>query len=294
MISINERNARLHAIYSAYLNILANLIEFFMAVQAGVDEGSLSMFGVALMTIVGITGSVLVLFRWQYISGDDKILRLREMQFSFVLGMFMTILGMFFLKECTLSLKFHGRPITESEGVLVALFGAVFSLGLTVYKYNIGLVLDSHIVLTDASLSFCLGMTCLTTLVVVVTESFIWWADDALGFVVALYTLYVGLRTTFQARAEIDILHEYPTAYFEEASREDRQRFVLRDDEKESLMSKSAADRAASRPVDGLTQLLIFTGQIRAFLAGLIAGKPTPAATAGFRPVTADDENGAV
>jgi hypothetical protein len=57
--------ARFHAIASAYLSIVAGIVEAVMSMMAGSEEDSLSLYGVALMAFVDIAGTFLVLSLWE-------------------------------------------------------------------------------------------------------------------------------------------------------------------------------------------------------------------------------------
>ena len=51
------QNARFHAILSAYLSIVAGLVETVISLMDGMEEISMSLYGIALMAFVDITGS---------------------------------------------------------------------------------------------------------------------------------------------------------------------------------------------------------------------------------------------
>lgn len=107
-ISITARmfgfSLRFHAIFSAYLSILAGIVEAVLSSMAGHEEVSMSLYGIALMAFVDITGSVLVLSLWQcsravYGTERPKSERFKEMHYSIIIGYLMVALGIFLMAD---------------------------------------------------------------------------------------------------------------------------------------------------------------------------------------------------
>ena len=95
---------RFHAIFSAYLSILAGIAEAVLSVMAGYQEESMSLYGIALMAFVDIAGSILVLLLWQcsnavYGSDRPKSERFKEMRYSIIIGYLMIALGVFLMTD---------------------------------------------------------------------------------------------------------------------------------------------------------------------------------------------------
>ena len=102
MAWMTEKTAHTHAIISAYLSIIAGLVEAALSLTAGHAEISMSLYGIALMAIVDITGSVLVLRMWQNSGApEDRLIsqRLQEMQYSITIGVMMIVLGCFLIAD---------------------------------------------------------------------------------------------------------------------------------------------------------------------------------------------------
>lgn len=93
-------SGKFHAIFSAYVSIFAGLIEAFFSVMLGHAELSMSLYGIALMAIVDITGSVLVLMVWQKYDNDkNKEKKILEARYSYIIGVLMMILGLFLVAD---------------------------------------------------------------------------------------------------------------------------------------------------------------------------------------------------
>ena len=93
-------SGKFHAVFSAYLSIFAGIIEAFFSTILGHAELSMSLYGIALMAIVDITGSVLVLMIWQkYDSDRNKEKKILEARYSYIIGVLMMILGLFLVAD---------------------------------------------------------------------------------------------------------------------------------------------------------------------------------------------------
>lgn len=201
-------NARFHAILSGYLSIVAGILETSFSLFDGYQEFSMSLFGIALMAFVDITGSVLVLIFWQCTNvtkltehrqaGD----RIREMNYSLIIGYLMVSLGVFLLVASMRSLSLRDEPKDSNLGLPIALFGASSGLGLATYKYYVGKALDSPVVIADSVSSFCTGLVSCAALLVALVGHNVWWADSVTGFAAGLYTFYSGITTIYDSRME--------------------------------------------------------------------------------------------
>jgi zinc transporter ZupT len=207
----SEKKARKHAVISAYLSILAGLLEVGLSLYVGHNEKSMSVYSIALMAIVDVSGSILVLSLWQF-SGPAGLRlmseRKREMHYSVCIGAMMCFLAIFLLADSFQRLLKRATTKDTTWGIVDGIIGTCFGIGLAVYKWAVGKSLDSPVVIADAVSSFCGGMTsCLALLVVFVDDNF-WWSDSTAGFTSALYTLYSGVSTVLTSNAELSKLNK--------------------------------------------------------------------------------------
>ncbi len=87
-----------HAIISAYLSIVAGIVEAVFSYMAGHAEISMALYGIALVAIFDGLGSILVLSLWQCSDADRTLkLKLKELKYSYIIGVFMMLLGIFFI-----------------------------------------------------------------------------------------------------------------------------------------------------------------------------------------------------
>jgi hypothetical protein len=98
-----------HAVFSSYLFIIAGVLENALSIIAGSKDASMSLYSVALMSSTDIIGGVLILTIWQNRKPDsdeeDKFEReeiraserLVDLWYTFTIGMFMVIMGLFLM-----------------------------------------------------------------------------------------------------------------------------------------------------------------------------------------------------
>lgn len=92
-------SGKFHAVFSAYVSIFAGVIEAFFSVILGHAELSMSLYGIALMAIVDITGSVLVLLIWQSPDDRNREKKILEARYTYIIGVLMMILGLFLVAD---------------------------------------------------------------------------------------------------------------------------------------------------------------------------------------------------
>ncbi len=90
----------LHAIISGYLSIAAGVVEAGYSYYAGQSEVSMALYGIALSSLLDVSGSIMVLVLWQCSSYKSaEKLELQELQYTFAIGCFMMFLGTFFVTD---------------------------------------------------------------------------------------------------------------------------------------------------------------------------------------------------
>lgn len=105
-----------HAVLAAYLTIVAGTVEMILSMLAGKTDMSMSLYAVALMSILDVAGGCLILTIWQDRIDDpgyvDKLERieaaeaekLTDLRYSFAIGMSMIIMGLFLMAD---RLEYH-------------------------------------------------------------------------------------------------------------------------------------------------------------------------------------------
>lgn len=194
---------RWHIIFSAYLSVLVGLVEAVLSSLIGHQETSMSQYGVALMALLDITGSLLILALWQCKNRDSSDLKTKitEITYTIIIGILMVLLGLFLLVDSVFKLSTEAEPSSESSviGLVITIFSAVGGLMLASYKYTVGVAVDSKVVVADSISTFCSSLSSFAALIVILLDNEFWWSDSLTGFGVSTYTLYSGMVTVFDS-----------------------------------------------------------------------------------------------
>lgn len=95
-----------HAVAAAYLSIGVGIIQATLTILAGLTDVSMSLYAVALMSILDVFGGVLILTIWQNRKAEssylDKFERIEaseteevtDLWYSFIIGLFMLLMGL--------------------------------------------------------------------------------------------------------------------------------------------------------------------------------------------------------
>ena len=149
---MSESSARFHAILSAYLSIVAGLLEAVLSISLGSEEDSMSLYGIALMGFVDVTGSLLILNLFQcrrtsYAGERSQQDKRTEIIYTIAIGLLMVVLGVFLIVDSAISFIYHQTADEmNSLGIMIATFGAFSGLTLALYKYVVGKALNSSVV----------------------------------------------------------------------------------------------------------------------------------------------------
>lgn len=100
-----------HAVFSAYLTIIIGLVLAVLTILAGRTDVSMSLYAVALMSILDVSGGILVLTLWQnrkeestYVDKFERIEaseteEITDLRYSFIIGLFMLTMGIFLILD---------------------------------------------------------------------------------------------------------------------------------------------------------------------------------------------------
>lgn len=203
---------RFHAILSAYLSILLGISSIVLSTIAGSDETSLSEYAIGLTGFVDLTGSflILLLYQFQYNSiknngnNDDQTVlshKIRESRYTVSIGVLMSLLGLYLFVYAIIKLATRSEPSSEgsTDGSVVAVLGTIGGLIMFLYKYKLGKLWDSQIIIADSYSSLASSLSSISGLIVILLNNKYWWFDSAIGVIVALATLYFGLDITIRS-----------------------------------------------------------------------------------------------
>lgn len=95
-----------HAVVAAYLSIGVGIVQATLTILAGLTDVSMSLYAVALMSILDVFGGVLILTLWQnrklessYLDKFERIEaseteEVTDLWYSFIIGLFMLLMGL--------------------------------------------------------------------------------------------------------------------------------------------------------------------------------------------------------
>uniref|UniRef100_A0A7S2UWE3 Cation efflux protein transmembrane domain-containing protein n=1 Tax=Fibrocapsa japonica TaxID=94617 RepID=A0A7S2UWE3_9STRA len=191
-LDCDHSSAKRNAIISAYLSIVAGLLEFVFSYMAGESEDSVSIMGIASMAIIEAAGSALVAWRWQFWDKQElqKTLPFKEAVCSMSIALMMIPSIVLLLYNSLDSLFNHETPDGEAQSLEVSLFSSVASLLLYGYKMHVGLILKSPVVIADAKSSLCVGLVAMVVILTDILQQLVWFADDAMGLVLSFFITY--------------------------------------------------------------------------------------------------------
>ena len=208
---VNEIGLK-HAISSSYLSIIFAVIAFFLSIRNGTMESSMSLFGVAIISLVDFTGSILVLYRYKYLQNrlsshkySPKQLQRIEIFFSGVIGSLMSLLGFVLILTSLIKLYSFSHPSRVRDGIFTGILGFLSGYFLYVYKRHVALALDnSTVIYADAKCSLGVGLVSLAvTIALIMTNisDLLWFLDGLLGAFVGIYVLrdsFLSVRMAFR------------------------------------------------------------------------------------------------
>ena len=118
-----------HAVFSAYLTIIIGVVLAVLTILAGRTDVSMSLYAVALMSILDVSGGILVLTLWQnrreessYIDKFERIEaseteEITDLWYSFIIGLFMLTMGLFLILDryvkCFLSTPMEAQKLVR-------------------------------------------------------------------------------------------------------------------------------------------------------------------------------------
>ena len=201
-----------HAIRSSYLSIVCAMISMFLSVRNGTIESSMSLFGVAIISLVDFTGSVLVLYRYKYLQSrmhthnyTQQQLHRIEIFFSGVIGILMSLLGIVLILTSVIKLYLFNIPCHVRAGIFTGIVGFLTGYSLYVYKRHVALALNnSSVIYADAKCSLGLGLVSFAVTFALIMSNIselLWFLDGLLGIFVGIYVLrdsFYSVRIAFR------------------------------------------------------------------------------------------------
>mmetsp|Transcript_5000 Transcript_5000/g.10939 ORF Transcript_5000/g.10939 Transcript_5000/m.10939 type:complete len:300 (+) Transcript_5000:168-1067(+) len=166
----------------------------------------MSLLGMAIMAFAEISGSLLVIWRWQFASrnANESLIFQREIRAALAIGLMICALGVSLFFGSFAKTFNNESPDSEAAGLWIALFGVCTSFSLYIYKMIIGNQLQSLVVLADARVSLCVGLISVAVFVALALSDVLGWADGVMGMCVAIFTVQQGVTQVVEAREKMN------------------------------------------------------------------------------------------
>ena len=192
------------AVHLSWFTILYNLAEGFVAIGFGWSEGSVSLAGFGLDSLIEVASAVLVLWRFRGEAAHGAVLSIsREREATFGIGMLFIFLALSTAGASAFQLSKGAHPDTTVPGLLISALSLSFMFYLWRAKRNVGRALQSSTMLKDADCSLaCIKLSSilfLGSLLFLAVRS-LWWVDAVAGICLSLVIFREGLETVKASR----------------------------------------------------------------------------------------------
>ena len=188
----------------AIATIAYNLVEGAVAMGFGIEEGSVSLFGFGVDSLVEVASAALVLWRFR---GEEELGegldRDRERRATLGIGALFVLLAVGVGLGAAAQLIAGAHPATTVPGVVVGALSLSFMYALYRAKRAAARALDSRTVEKDAGCSlacFQLSAVLLAGSLVYWLAPSLWWADAVAAVGLALLIGREGVETIRAAR----------------------------------------------------------------------------------------------
>jgi len=162
----------------AYLTIVWNLLEGFIAVGAGILAGSIALVGFGIDSVIEVSSGAIIL--WRLASGEDRErLALRLVGISFL------ALAAYVSFDAAKSLWFREAPETSFVGIAIAALSLVVMPFLAHQKRKVAAKLNSRAMTADSrQTDLCAYLSAILLGGLILNAIFgWWWADPAAALI---------------------------------------------------------------------------------------------------------------
>ncbi len=185
------------ALVLAWITVLYNLVEGGVSITFGLSDGSISLAGFGLDSLVEVGSAMVVLWRLQ--GGDLE----RERRATRIIGILFLLLALSVTAGSVLQLVRREHPHTTVPGMVISGLSLSFMVFLWRAKRRVARGLNSAALAADAACS----LACLQLSAVLLVGSLgfelwpsLWWADSTAALVLALLITREGLGMVRAAR----------------------------------------------------------------------------------------------
>ncbi|MDE1797987.1 MAG: cation transporter [Candidatus Micrarchaeota archaeon] len=186
------------ALRAQYVLLAYNILEAGASIFFGAASGSIALLGFGLDSVAETMSTAIVTMRLRK-EGKMPVWKERRMesQAFWLVGACFVLLGAYIAWESAGKLLNHDIPSFSLPGALIALASIVFMPYLSRYRHDLGHRLGSNALVADSRQT----MLCVYSAVALLAGLGLnyllgwWWADPAVGLIIAALALYEGKET---------------------------------------------------------------------------------------------------
>lgn len=175
-----------------------NVVEAALAVWAGVAAGSVALMGFGLDSVIELTASLVVLwrFRVEWRGGDAGAVTAAESRVRKLVGATFFLLAGYVLVEAGLHLAGHARARESALGIGIAAASLVLMPALAAAKLRTAGQLDSDALRAEAKETLACSYLSLTLLLGLGATAWLgwWWADPAAALLMVPWLVREGME----------------------------------------------------------------------------------------------------
>ncbi len=188
----------------AWFTVAFNSLEALAAILFGLEDGSLTLVGFGVDSLIEVASAGLVLWRLHSDLGQGQLSRQREQRATLGIGVLFLLLAGGAAIGAALRLWSHARPATGTAGLVVAAVSLSFMFALWWGKRKAAQALDSSTLEKDAACSMaCIHLSVVLLIgsgLMVIAPS-LWWVDAVAALCLSLLIGREGYLTVKAARS---------------------------------------------------------------------------------------------
>ena len=175
------------AIWLSVLTIAWNLLAGGLALGASLITGSLSLGGFGLNTLIDMSASAVLVWRFWKDADDPEAAARLERRAEIAIGVAMLGVAIYLIAQSLHALMTSSQPETSTLGVGVTIASLVLLPWLSHRKAGVAVRLPSRALRADAILTGASAALAALTLAALVANSTLgwWWADATAALIIA-------------------------------------------------------------------------------------------------------------
>ncbi|TAL62555.1 MAG: hypothetical protein EPN88_13180 [Bacteroidetes bacterium] len=189
------KNLNNKALMLSYFTVGYNIIEGVVSIAAGIIANSIALVSFGIDSFIeSFSGGVMIWrFRKHENLTEEQVEKMEQKAIKFV-GYSFIILGLYVLYESGSKLYFQEKPDPSLLGIMIAVLSLIIMPLLAHMKHSTGKKLNSRSLVADSKQTYICTIMTITLLIGLALNFFygIWWADPAVGVIIALFLFKEG------------------------------------------------------------------------------------------------------